>query len=112
MGPARALGHRADIPSPSCVAPFFARRGGAVRDGAAGEPLFSRPYQIENGGWAGRWAIGAVAARTAGVTGVFAFLALLVECVTWEHDLTIAHAAAVQHGARDHCPKTAVVLVI
>ena len=47
---ARALGHRADIPSPSYVAPFFARRDGAARDGAAGEPLFSRPYQIENGG--------------------------------------------------------------
>ena len=45
-----ALGHRADIPSPSCVAPFFARRDGATRNGAAGEPLFSRPYQIENGG--------------------------------------------------------------
>lgn len=30
---ARALGHRADIPSPSCVAPFFARRDGAARDG-------------------------------------------------------------------------------
>ena len=47
---ARALGHRADIPSPSYVAPVFARRDGAARDGAAGEPPFSRPYQIENGG--------------------------------------------------------------